>query len=619
MHEKTESFPIFSTEGRSMKRTDVSPKNPKTPKNPRYWMSLEQWSQDPEFQKMAENEFMSSPLSVEDEGGSARRSFLKLMGASLALGSFGCMRRPAQKIVPYVNRPKDVTPGVANYYASSVIDGFEGFGVIVTTREGRPIKIEGNPDHPMNRGGLSARAHAHLLSLYDPERISGAKQNLFNEARSNYDTIRVSWEKADKAIQKQLTLGSVALLTGEVASPSMKKLIKDFQVAHGVDHYTWEPTTFDDHLEANEKCYGQAVVSRPRLDKADYIVAIDADFLGTYLSPTEMTRDFSRGRKKLERGMNRLVVFESLMSLTGSNADERFQIKPSQQFNVVMGLAHDVAMKLSGSASRGPVSRLNSSWKKFLNTHRGASQRLGLDLKKWNLVVEELVRHQGRSLVMAGGLRTSQGIQLQVAVNFLNAILGNEGKTIESRGAYTNIQSRASHLMALVEKINRGEVKTLIIHGTNPVYGAPDNQGFTEALKKVEMVIYTGDRVDETGAKSHYVLPDHHFMENWGDVELAKGLYSIQQPTIRPMNDTRAFQESLLKWMGREKSSWYDFLRMYWKENIFRSWSTLAWEKSWMELLQKGVWESSYRKVEAQKVSAALISVCMPPWPHWRR
>ena len=512
-YEESESFllVIIEIEGRGMKKVESSPEL--SGLSSKYWMSLEQWGQDPEFQKMAENEFMSSPFSVEgEEGGTARRTFLKLMGASLALGSFGCMRRPAQKIVPYVNRPKDVTPGVANYYASSVVDGFEGFGVIVTTREGRPIKIEGNPDHPMNRGGMSARAHAHLLSLYDPERVSGAKENLFNESRTNKDTIHVTWDKADKVIQKQLSLGGVALLTGEVVSPSMRKLISDFKAAQGASHYIWEPTTFDDHLEANQRCYGQSAVARPRLDKADYILSIDADFLGTYLSPTEMTRDFSRGRKKLDKGMNRLVVFESLMSLTGSNADERFQIKPSQQLDVVMGLAHDLAMKLNKEG----VKKISSRVRSFISSYGDVPQRLSLDKAKWNSVVEELSQHRGRSLVMAGGLKTQYGVEIQIAVNFLNTMLENEGKTIEGGTPYTHIGSRSAHLVALVERMNRGEVKTLLIHGTNPVYGAADMVGFNEALRKVGMIIYTGDRLDETGAMAHYLLPDHHAMEKLG-------------------------------------------------------------------------------------------------------
>ncbi len=592
-------------------------------KNSKYWLSLEQWAKDPEFQKLAENEFMSSPFfgseerekkgeGEESEGGTARRTFLKLMGASMALSSFGCIRRPAQKIVPYVNRPTDLVLGVANHYASSFTDGFEGFGILVTTREGRPIKIEGNPDHPMNRGGLSARAHAHLLSLYDPERLSGPRQNLLNEGRTNRDTIRIPWGKADQVIQKQLARGGVALLTGRISSPSTQKLIGEFlshmDMGRGSathhsgskkhptlsGHYAWEPVTFDNHLQASEKCYGQPVVARLALDKADCIVSVDADFLGTYLSPTEFSRDFSRGRRKLERGMNRLVVFESLMSLTGSNADERFQIKPSQQLDVLMGLAYEIVVTQGRSSyAKDPIVQ------KVLQAYSGVGHSLDLGKNSLSSVAQSLWKHRGKSLVLAGGLCTQGGVEVQVAVNFLNSILENEGQTVDgSHRPYAGLSSHTEGLKSLVEEIHRGNVKTLVIHGTNPIYGAPDNMGFREALKKVEMVIYTGDRVDETGGMAHYILPDHHPMENWGDAEFQKGVYSIQQPTIRPMNDTRAFQDSLLKWMGRE-TTWYDFLKSHW-EKLFLTVGTFSQlssssslginEKPWVSFLKKGVW-----------------------------
>ena len=562
-------------------------------------MSLEQWSQDQEFKKLAENEFMSSPFCKKE--GSDRRTFLQLMGASLALSSFGGIYRPAQKIVPYVKRPENVTPGVANYYASCIKDGFEGFGVIVTTREGRPIKIEGNPDHPMNRGGMSARAHAHLLSLYDPERISGPRQNLLNKTRSNRDTIRVTWDKVDKVITKQMSLGGMALVTGEIFSPSTQKLIKQFiKSQKKASHYIWEPVTFDDHFEANKTSYGQPILPRYRIDKADYILCVDTDFLGTYLSPTEFTRDFSKGRKKLENGMNRLVVFESLMSLTGANADERFKIKPSQQLDVVMGLACELVVKRGlsiYSSSRYP------HIKQTLKTYTHISQDLGVSQKKWETLATELWDYRGKSLVIAGGLRTQHGVSLQIAVNFLNSVLGNDGKTIDRDHPYKH-QSRSLNLKNLVKEINDGKIKTLLIHGTNPVYGAANTIGFTEALKKVEMVIYTGDRVDETGQMSHYVLPDHHPMENWGDMEFQQNVYSIQQPTIRPMNKTRSFQDSLLTWMGR-KDSWYKFLKNNWKYNLARG--TVAFEDFWTNFLKKGVWQSKVKKPRARNFQTSAF------------
>ena len=288
--------------------------------------------------------------------------------------------------------------------------------------------------------------------------------------------------------------------------------------------------------------------------------------------------------------MNRLIVFESLMSLTGSNADQRFQIKPSQQIDVVMGLAYEIVTK-----QRLSQYSKNPHIKRILQTYKYVSQTLGPGGKKLSSVAKDLWKHRGRSLILAGGLQTERGVALQIAVNFLNSVLSNEGRTIDGTNPYIGIQSRSEDLGSLIEEMKTEKVQTLIIHGTNPIYGAPDAMGFNEALKKVEMVIYTGDRVDETGAVAHYILPDHHPMENWGDAEFQKEIYSIQQPTIRPMNETRSFQDSLLKWTER-KISWYDFLKSNCKNHILPPVGRSS-EKSWTDLLKQGTIGSGGRIV----------------------
>ncbi|MEN0058755.1 MAG: TAT-variant-translocated molybdopterin oxidoreductase, partial [Bdellovibrio sp.] len=196
---------------------------PKVERDNKYWLSLEQWKNDPEFMKVAETEFQSSPLREQDgEDGWARREFLKLMGASLAMASAGCIRRPVQKIVPYNKQPEEVTLGMANYYSSAYFDGSEGLGVLVKTREGRPIKIEANPGHPFSLSGLSIRSQAALLNLYDPERLQGPKRNLFNEKKSNSQVVDVKWEDLDKKVVEQLKKGDVVVLTGALASPATR-------------------------------------------------------------------------------------------------------------------------------------------------------------------------------------------------------------------------------------------------------------------------------------------------------------------------------------------------------------------------------------------------------------
>jgi MoCo/4Fe-4S cofactor protein with predicted Tat translocation signal len=548
----------------------------------KYWLSLDHYRQNPDFMKLASQEFSSSPLQSEDgndSDGWGRREFLKLMGASLALSTAGCIRRPVQKIVPYNSQPEEVTLTVPNYYTSSYFDGSEVLGLLVKTREGRPIKIEGNPTHPVNLGGISSRAQASLLSLYDPERLQGPRKNLFNDKRSNKDTIPVKWEEMDDKVTaqlkgSQLKSGSVVVLTGALSSPSTRSVVREFCEAFGGRHVTWEPLAHEEIRNGQRLCYGEAVVPQYRIDKAQIIISIDADFLGTWLQPIAFTKQFSKVRRNISE-MSRLISFDSNYSLTGANSDVRFKIKPSQQVTVVMGLLHEIIVVQGKSAYAS-----NAAVKSQLAGYSQASQQLGVDSALWKKIAADLWDHRGRSLILAGGLQTLTASQneLQVAVNFLNSILENDGKTVLGQSGNPGLLASHSEMSGLIDEMQAGKVKTLIIHGTNPVYGLPGSSGFVDALKKVDMVIYTGDRLDETGDQAHYIIPDNHPMETWGDAEAVAGVYTIQQPTIRPMYDTRSVQLSLMTWAYLAKQgpkrllayeTFYDYLKNFWKEEIF--------------------------------------------------
>jgi len=547
---------------------------PQIERDTKYWLSLEQYHQDPEFLKLAETEFQSSPLRDSDgEDGWARREFLKLMGASLAMASASCVRRPVQKIVPYTKQPEEVTLGIANNYTSTYFDGNEGLGLLVRTREGRPLKIEGNPGFPLNKGGVSAKAQASILNLYDPERLKSPVRNLLNEKRTNKDSIGVKWEDADKAVTEQLKKGDVAVLTGAIASPSGRAVVSDFCQAFKAQHVVWEPIGHEDIREGQKASYGEDSVPQYRIDKARMIVSIDTDFLGTWLSPVTFSKQFAEGRRNFEK-MNKLVIFESNYSLTGANADVRIKIKPSYQLEVVMGLAHEIVIKKGFSSYA-----VNGSVKVVLEKYAGVAAKLGIEPELFGKIASDLWAHKGESLVLAGGLSTlTQDSQdLQIAVNFLNSVLENDGRTVEGRSGNTGLTDSYSAMFKLMEEMLAGKIKTLIINKTNPGYALPASARFADALKKVEMVVYTGDRNDETGSMAHYVLPDNHSLETWGDSEFSKGLYAISQPTIQPLYDTRSFQLSLMTWafMGKVGSkrlqtfeTYYDFLRSVWKEEI---------------------------------------------------
>ena len=552
----------------------------------RYWLSLEQWSQDPEFQKIAEKEFLTSPLQSEDgQDGFARREFLKLMGASIAMASAaGCIRRPVQKIVPYNKQPEEVTFTVPNYYTSTFFDGSEAIGLLVKSRDGRPLKIEGNPN-TSNKGATNVRAQAHILSLYDPERVQGPQRNLLNKGKTNRDTISAKWEEIDDAVVKQLAKGGVAVLTGALNSPSTRAVVGDFCQAFGAKHYVWEPLAHEEIREGRKASYGDDSVPFYRFDQAKVIVSIDADFLGTWLMPTTFTRQFSSGRKDIQN-MNKLVVFDSNYSLTGANADVRVRIKPSQQITAVMGLAHAVAQKMG-------------AMKPALEPFANAAAELKMDPALMAKLAEDLVANKGKSLVVAGGLPTltSQARELQIAVNFLNSMLGNEGATIEA--GIPGLTGSYQDMAELTDSLNKGNVKTVIIHGCNPIYALAEGAGFKEALKKASLVVYTGDRNDETGRQADYIVPDHHALESWGDNEIGRGLYSVHQPTMRPMYDTRSFQLSLMSWAfsankGPKRlityETFYDYLRSVWKEEIFpKSGKGQSFDDFWDTALQQGV------------------------------
>ncbi|WP_413294279.1 TAT-variant-translocated molybdopterin oxidoreductase [Bdellovibrio sp. HCB185ZH] len=568
---------------------------PKIVRDTKFWETIEEKIGDSEFQKMAETEFKSSPLRESDsEDGWARREFLKLMGASLAMATASCVRRPVQKIVPYNKMPEEITLGQANYYSSAYFDGNDAMGLLVKTREGRPIHIESNPSHPFSAGGLSARSQAILMSMYDPERLQGPKRNLFNEKKSNSQLIDVKWEELDKKVSEQLVKGGVVVLSGPISSPSTRAVVSDFAQGFKAKTVVWDAFAHEEIRDGQKASYGEEVVPQYWFDKAKMIVSIDADFLGTWLNPTAFTHQFTQGRKDI-KNMSRLVSFDSNYSLTGANADIRFKIKPSQQLDVVMGLLHEIIVK-KGQSSYAGNGAVKSALEPFANT----AAKLGVDAEMFAKVASDLWSKRGESLVVAGGITTltNKATELQIAVNMLNSVLDNDGKTVDSKAGNSALTGSYAEMAQLIQDMKDGKVQTLIMHKLNPGYSLPAVMGFAEAVKKVKMVIYTGDRVDETGVFADYITPDNHALESWNDLEVGKGVISICQPAIRPMYDTRSFQLSLMTWAFmakqgparlRDYETFYDYLRVYWKSDIHPKYGKgAAFEDFWLEALQKG-------------------------------
>ena len=546
--------------------------NPDQKKN-KYWLSLEQWKDEKTFHELAQKEFASPPVAPED-GEWGRREFLKLMGASLALSSLSCLRRPAETIVPYVQRPEDVIPGQMNKYASSYYDGGEGFGLIVQTREGRPIQLEG-----LSRQGLSARAHSHLLALYDPDRIKTAKRNLFNKDKSNKETITAYLDETDPLIAEQLKKEGLALLTDFSPSPASAKILTSFSQSFKAQHFTWDPLGLELLAQSYKECFGgPPLVPYYRLEKSRLTVSVNCDILGTFLSPAKQTHNFALSRKP-DQKMSRLIVFESLMSLTGTNADERHRISPSENIHILLTLIDEVLK----------IENTHSQIRELLNKQRKQLPALTIE-NKVREAARELVQHKGESLVLCGGsaCQTNQARSLFILTHFLNDVLGNTGKTIDDNSYHTAWSSSAGSMTNLIEQLESKKIKTVIIHRTNPMYSYPDVQKLSSALRQAEMVIYTGDRMDETAQVSDYIIPDLHDLEKWTAWEFQKGELNIQQPTIRPLIESRAFEENLIIWSRmaeknplQKVSSWHSYLKSHLQQKGV----------SWNRLLETGFYK----------------------------
>ncbi len=513
------------------------------------------WTDFLDNELSSDNEFVSVPDSKEDQN--SRRDFLKLMGAGIALTSMSCIRRPAEKIVPYANRPEEIEPGISNYYTSTYVQGFETQPVLIKTREGRPIYVKPNPEFK----GISSRAIAHVLDLYDPDRLKHpVKKEDFNFKKS-------SWEEFDNQIAEALKLGNTTLVTGNVYSPTLKLLIDNFR-KKGVDHYSWEPTSFDGVKKANQLCFKKSVVPGYHFDKSKVVVSIGADFLSTYLSPTEFSSDFAKTRNP--ENMSKLVVFESIHSLTGANSDLRFVVKPSLYPKVVLGLCYEMIKR---GASISSIVRTR------FDEYSNMPKKLNIDPDKYYQLCDLLWNNRRKSLVISNGSTGSDDTELQIATNLLNYMLDSYSSTIDMARTF-NFSSSYESLDELFKKLDDGKVSTLIVAGINPAYLS---KSFSKHVSKARRVFYLGDRLDETAQHATHVAPLSHQMESWGDAEIKRSIHAIVQPTIRPLYDTRSLGECLLKWSNNE-TKYYDFLKDNWKSRSL----SLQFEKFWIDLLHKG-------------------------------
>jgi molybdopterin-containing oxidoreductase family iron-sulfur binding subunit len=540
--------------------------------NKRYWRGLEELRNDESFVKNAASEFGEAPAQSQyenllDGSGTHRRDFLKVLGFGMAAVSLAACETPVKKAIPYVNKPEGEFPTIANWYASTYSEGGDYASILVKTREGRPVKIEGNALSTISKG-TSARVQASLLGLYDNEKLRGPKKG---------DDTKVSWDTVDKEIQDQLNQiaasgGAIRIVSSTIASPSTKAAIADFTTKFPTTrHIMYDANSSYGIVKANELSFGKAVFPSYDFSKAKVIVGIDADFLGSWVmadgfaSKYAETRRVSSG-KDGKKDMSRHYQFETRLSLTGSNADYRGAVKPSEIGAVVTNLYNKVAAKLGGASVTASA----------------------VQLPLLDKAAADLIAAKGQALVVCGINDPS----VQTIVNALNSLLGSYGSTIDLDTPLNLRQGNDVQMNEFIDEVKGGRIAGVILYGANPVYDHPRGAELATALPKVRLSVSFNHRADETSSLLKYICPAPHYLESWNDAEPMAGLFSLAQPTISLIFNTRQAQSSLLKWAG-QPSDFHEYVKAYWRTNVYPQGGTGDFEKFWVQSLHDGVFQST--------------------------
>jgi MoCo/4Fe-4S cofactor protein with predicted Tat translocation signal len=526
----------------------------------KYWKGIDELQETPAFVESRDREFAGSS-SVDEflgdeslkETSTARRDFLKFLGFSVAAATVAACEAPVTKAIPYVLKPENVTPGQATWYASTYYDGNAYASILVKTREGRPIYIKGNRDHGFTQGAVTPSIVASVLGLYDGARLRTVKG-------------ADSWSKLDDTIKAKLAAikakqGKIAFVTNSVISPSMQMAMAELSTAlygetkdamgfpslhPNFNHVQYDAVSYNGIRQANLESFGKASIPDYDFTEAKTIVSIGADFLSTWLLGNAFSSDYGKRRKPDGEWMSRHFQFESVMSISGSNADYRAMIKPSEQANVLAYLLG-----------------------KFGANAGGASATLSKEAQKVaDEAFKSLKQSKGQSVIICG----SNNKAVQILTNKLNSVLGAYGKTIRFESEINLFQSQDEKMHQLVnDVIGKKGPDAIFFIGANPVYNLANGKAFGEALKNVDLTVSLSMYDDETATKCDYIAPDHHSLEAWMDYNPKAGHYAIAQPTIRPLHNTASALESLLVWAGKASRGGkdsrvaYDYIAKTWE------------------------------------------------------
>jgi molybdopterin-containing oxidoreductase family iron-sulfur binding subunit len=537
--------------GKKLDRATVEQKLAEA-QGPEYWRSLEELAGSPEFQEMMHREFPKGASEWLDSV--SRRGFLQLMGASLAMaGMTGCTKLPLQEIVPYVKQPEQVIPGVAQFFATAfTLSGYAN-PILVESHLGRPTKIEGNEKHPASLGGTDVFTQASLLTLYDPDRAQAMHRIMDMGSWPSF----VKQIQGPLMIQKGLDGAGIRILTQTVSSPTLKdQMAAVLAMYPQAKWHVYEPTNRDNVLEGAKLAFGEPVEVQYRFENADVIVSLDADFLyAGYPGNTRYIRDYAKKRNP-EAEMSRLYVIESTPSSTGAKADHRLPLRAAEVDGFTRALATALGVNVAGGSSSGESANLLKS------------------------VVADLKQHSGSSVIIAGD---HQPPAVHALAHAMNAALGNVGKTV----VYTEPVSarpgnQTESLRDLASDMRAGNVDLLVILGGNPVFDAPADLGFADALKSsnVETRVYLGLYQNETAELCQWNINEAHYLESWSDSRAYDGTVSIVQPLISPLYNGKSAHELLSTLTGVSDASSYDIIRAYWQKQRGAGDFEAFWRKS---------------------------------------
>ena len=526
--------------------------------NKKYWKSeAELKPNDSLVETLRQNEFPEE-IPVDEflgdkknlaESSTSRRDFLKYVGFSTAAASLAACEGPVIRSIPYVVQPEQLVPGVANYYATTIANGFDFASILIKTREGRPIKVENN-DQAKVLGGANARVQASVLSLYDSTRLQGPLSN--GEP--------IDWDVLDATVKARLTSlqnseQQVVFLTQTYASPSTTRMIEEYKVAYpGVTHITYDAISEDAALSAFEAKYGERALPDYNFEKADLIVSFGADFLADWQGGG-YDSGYAKGRVPAEGKMSRHIQVEANLSLTGANADKRIPLAPSAQKKALASLY--------GKLNNSSVST---------DLDDGVQESL-------NAIAAE-IKAAGSGAVVVTGLDDPDAQNLVLAIN---EMLSSEAFDASSP-RYTR-QGNTQAVNQLISDMNSGKVGALIMDGVNPAFTLPNAADFAEGLNQVGLTVAFSTNWNETTELVQFTAASNHYLESWGDGQFQKGHYSLMQPTIKELFDTRQFQTAALSWLGKEET-YYDYIKETWESQILNG-------SSWNKALQAGVFAGS--------------------------